>query len=73
MPDLHLHDLRHTSNTFAAQSGASLRNLLTRMGHNSPAAALMYQHISPIADRTIAEAQIFDAGATDLDRYPGGV
>lgn len=27
-PDLHLHDLRHTGNTFAAQSGASLRDLM---------------------------------------------
>ena len=25
VPDLHLHDLRHAGNTFAAQSGASLR------------------------------------------------
>jgi len=56
VPDLHLHDLRHTGNTFAAQSGASLRDLMTRMGHDSPAAALIYQHSSQIADRAIAEA-----------------
>ncbi|SER07949.1 Site-specific recombinase XerD [Microlunatus flavus] len=56
VPQLHLHDLRHTGNTFAAQSGASLRDLMARMGHDSPAAALIYQHSSQVADRAIAEA-----------------
>ena len=37
VPTLHFHDLRHTGNTLAAQSGASLRDLMTRMGHDSPA------------------------------------
>ena len=31
-PGLHFHDLRHTGNTFAAMTGASLRDLMTRMG-----------------------------------------
>jgi integrase len=56
VPDLHLHDLRHTGNTLAAQPGASLRDLMTRMGHDSPAAALIYQHSSRIADEAIAIA-----------------
>ena len=56
VPDLHLHDLRHTGNTLAAQSGASLRDLMTRMGHDSPAAALIYQHSSRVADEAIATA-----------------
>jgi integrase len=56
VPHLHLHDLRHTGNTFAAQSGASLRDLMTRMGHDSPAAALIYQHSSRVADDAIADA-----------------
>jgi integrase len=56
VPDLHLHDLRHTGNTFAAQSGASLRDLMARMGHDSPAAALVYQHSSRAADEAIAAA-----------------
>ena len=56
VPDLHLHDLRHTGNTLAAQSGASLRDLMTRMGHDSPAAALIYQHSSRVADAAIADA-----------------
>ena len=56
LPEIHFHDLRHTGNTFAAQSGASLRDLMTRMGHDSPAAALIYQHSSRVADEAIAAA-----------------
>jgi integrase len=39
LPDLHLHDLRHTGNTMAAATGASLRELMERMGHTSTRAA----------------------------------
>jgi hypothetical protein len=53
---LHFHDLRHTGNTLAVQTGASLRDLMTRMGHDSPRAALIYQHASANADRAIADA-----------------
>lgn len=53
---LHFHDLRHTGNTIAAQTGASLRDLMTRMGHDSPRAALIYQHATSDADRAIADA-----------------
>jgi integrase len=53
---LHFHDLRHTGNTLAARTGASLRDLMQRMGHDSPAAALIYQHASAEADRVIAAA-----------------
>ena len=56
VPNLHLHDLRHTGNTLAAQSGASLRDLMTPMGHDSPAAALIYEHSSRVADEAIASA-----------------
>jgi integrase len=55
-PGLHFHDLRHTGNTLAAQTGTSLRDLMTRMGHDSPHAALIYQHASSGADRAIADA-----------------
>jgi hypothetical protein len=66
VPDLHLHDLRHTGNTLAAQSGASLRDLMTRMGHDSPAAALIYQHSSRASDAAIAAA--LDARLRDRNR-----
>jgi integrase len=41
---LHFHDLRHTGNQFAAASGASLKDLMARMGHDSEHAAIIYQH-----------------------------
>jgi integrase len=68
LPNLHLHDLRHTGNTLAAQSGASLRDLMTRMGHDSPAAALIYQHSSQVADEAIATA--LDARLTERKSRP---
>ncbi|MBO0892875.1 MAG: site-specific integrase, partial [Acidimicrobiales bacterium] len=55
-PDLHLHDLRHTGNTWAAATGASTRELMVRMGHTTPDAALRYQHATQERDRVIAEA-----------------
>ncbi|GAA3795181.1 site-specific integrase [Sphaerisporangium flaviroseum] len=53
---LHFHDLRHTGNTIAAASGASLRDLMERMGHDSVRAAMIYQHSTAQADRKIANA-----------------
>ena len=41
---LHFHDLRHAGNHFAAASGAGLKDLMARMGHDSERAALIYQH-----------------------------
>jgi integrase len=53
---LHFHDLRHVANTMAAASGASTKELMYRMGHASPAAALRYQHATRDRDATIAAA-----------------
>ncbi|MFY1653306.1 tyrosine-type recombinase/integrase [Solwaraspora sp. WMMB762] len=55
-PGLHFHDLRHTGNTLAARTGASTRDLMARMGHDSPQAALIYQHATSEADQAIAKA-----------------
>jgi integrase len=54
LPELHFHDLRHTGNTMAAAHGASLKELMERMGHSSPRAALIYQHATRERDRKIA-------------------
>jgi integrase len=54
MPELHFHDLRHTGNTMAAGQGASLRELMERMGHSSTRAALIYLHATRERDQTIA-------------------
>ncbi|MCU1624093.1 MAG: putative prophage phiRv2 integrase [Frankiales bacterium] len=53
-PDLRFHDLRHTGATLAAQTGATLADLMHRLGHSTPAAALIYQHAAAGRDRDIA-------------------
>jgi len=55
--DLHLHDLRHTGSTWSAQSGATLKELMARIGHSSTRAAMIYQHTSRDRDTTIAVAR----------------
>ena len=55
-PNLHLHDLRHTGSTWSAQSGATLRELMARIGHSSTRAAMIYQHASRDRDDAIAAA-----------------
>ncbi|MEV4112417.1 site-specific integrase [Nonomuraea sp. NPDC049695] len=56
VPNLHVHDLRHTGNMFAAGSGAGLKDLMTRMGHDNVRAAMIYQHAVRGADQVITEA-----------------
>ena len=56
VPHLHFHDLRHTGNTLAAATGASTKELMARMGHASPRAALIYQHALRDRDHAIAQA-----------------
>ena len=48
------HDLRHTANTITAAVGASTRELMHRMGHASPEAALRYQHATRARDAELA-------------------
>jgi integrase len=52
---VHFHDLRHTGNTLAASAGASLRELMDRMGHDSERAALIYLHGSDARQQAIAD------------------
>jgi integrase len=53
---VHFHDLRHAGNHLAATSGASLRELMTRMGHSTTRAALIYLHGTDERDKIIAAA-----------------
>jgi integrase len=55
-PAIHFHDLRHTGNTLTAEAGANLRELMARMGHASPRAALIYLHSTDTRQRQIADA-----------------
>lgn len=55
-PDLRFHDLRHTGAVLAASTGATLAELMSRLGHSTPGAALRYQHAAKDRDRVIADA-----------------
>ncbi|MEP7193563.1 MAG: tyrosine-type recombinase/integrase [Actinomycetota bacterium] len=54
-PDLRWHDLRHTGAVLAAQTGATLAELMGRLGHSTPSAALRYQHAAEGRDAEIAQ------------------
>jgi integrase len=64
---LHFHDLRHTGNRFAAYSGAALKDLMARMGHDSERAALIYQHEARGADKRITDAIDLHVQAERID------
>lgn len=52
--DLRWHDLRHSGAVLAAATGASLAELMARLGHSTPQAAMRYQHAAAGRDREIA-------------------
>lgn len=54
-PDLRFHDLRHTGATMLAQEGATIAELMDRLGHTTPKAALIYQHTAAGRDQQMAE------------------
>jgi len=53
-PDLRWHDLRHSGAVLAAATGATLAELMARLGHSTPQAAMRYQHAAQGRDREIA-------------------
>lgn len=55
LDDVHLHDLRHLAGTLAASTGAGTKELMHRLGHASPQAALRYQHATRERDLRIAD------------------
>ena len=46
----------------AAQAGATLAELMARMGHSTAKAALVYQHVAEGRDRIIADRMASLAG-----------
>jgi integrase len=56
LPNLHFHDLRHTGGTLSAATGATLKELMARLGHSSVRAAMIYQHATRDRDQAIAKA-----------------
>ena len=75
-PDLRFHDLRHTGATLAAASGATLAELMQRLGHSTVSAALAYQHATQGSDKRIAnrlsDIALAAAGA-ETGNVPGRV
>ena len=55
LPEVHFHDLRHTGNTLGSENGATLQDLMGRMGHSTMRAALIYLHKTRGGDRRIAK------------------
>ena len=53
--DIRVHDLRHTGQVLAAQSGATLADLKARLGHSSVNAAMKYAHAAGDHGRQIAD------------------
>jgi len=53
---LHFHDLRGSGATLAAQQGATIAELMNRLGHKSATAAMRYQHATAERDRALADA-----------------
>ncbi len=67
--ELHFHDLRHTGGTLAAQAGATVRELMDRLGHTKPTVAMIYQHTAAGRDQKIAEA-LAELAAPKTDAPP---
>jgi integrase len=55
-PQVRFHDLRHVAQVFAAEAGATLPELMARLGHATPAAALIYLHARAGRDHQLTNA-----------------
>ena len=55
MTGLHFHDLRGSGATWAAVTGATLPELMHRLGHRTHTAALRYQHATAERHREVAD------------------
>ena len=53
--DIRIHDLRHAGQVLAAQSGATLADLMARLGHSSVNAAMKYAHAAGDHGRQVAD------------------
>jgi integrase len=72
VPTATWHGLRHTGLTLAASvPGVTLRDLMTRGGHSTPRAALLYQHTAADADARAAMG-LGDVIAVALGPSPTG-
>ena len=56
VPPVRFHDLRHVAQVYAAEAGATLPELMARLGHASPAAAMIYLHARAERDHALTDA-----------------
>jgi integrase len=56
VPQVRLHDLRHVAQVLAAEAGATLPELMARLGHATPAAAMVYLHARMERDLALTQA-----------------
>ncbi|MFN8097754.1 MAG: site-specific integrase [Dermatophilaceae bacterium] len=54
VPNLRIHDLRHTGGVMAAEEGATQKEVMVRLGHSSLASAAPYMHAAEGRDADIA-------------------
>jgi len=64
------YDLRHTGNNLLAEEGASLKDLMVRMGQSSTRAAIIYQHSNDGRQRQLAARLDTRVRATTADPKP---
>jgi integrase len=55
-PQMRFHDLRHVAQVYAAEAGATLPELMARLGHATPTAAMVYLHARPDRDHVVTDA-----------------
>lgn len=67
------HDLRHTGQTLAAATGATVKDLMRRLGHASPVAAYRYLHAVDGRDAEIASALSELAAGGDAAKLPRSI
>jgi integrase len=73
MPGFRFHDLRHTGQTLAAATGATVKDLMRRLGHASPAASYRYLHAVDGRDAEIASALSELAAHGDAAKLPRSI
>jgi integrase len=73
IPGFRFHDLRHTGQTLAAATGATIKDLMRRLGHASPAASYRYLHAVDGRDAQIAAALSDLAEHGDASRLPKSI
>jgi integrase len=54
VPEIRFHDLRHLAGTLTALAGGTIKEIQARLGHASPDAAMLYQHVAQGRDGVLA-------------------